>query len=228
MVVYLTINLINGKKYIGKDSNNNPNYLGSGVYLSKAIKKYGKENFKKIILENVDNDLQLNEREEYWINKFNAHKSKEFYNLTEKGKGWVKNKKRKNIKHLQSKINQYDFQGNLIKKWDSMDEANKMLGLPKGAISNVCRKKELRNGKGKYQSAGGYVWSYEGEEPNFSFNRFSKKRPVNQYDVQNNFIKRWSSMKEVIKKLNLDRSMLSKAIKKEKVYKNYIWKYEFI
>lgn len=39
MIIYLTTNLINNKKYIGSTNNNNPYYLGSGVYLNKAIKK---------------------------------------------------------------------------------------------------------------------------------------------------------------------------------------------
>lgn len=47
MIIYKTINIINNKIYIGRDMHNNPNYLGSGYILSKAIKKYNKENFKK-------------------------------------------------------------------------------------------------------------------------------------------------------------------------------------
>lgn len=39
MVVYLITNLINGKKYIGTDSKNNPKYLGSGDFIKKAIIK---------------------------------------------------------------------------------------------------------------------------------------------------------------------------------------------
>ena len=46
MIIYKTTNLVNGKIYIGKDSKNNPNYLGSGNLLKKALIKYGKENFK--------------------------------------------------------------------------------------------------------------------------------------------------------------------------------------
>ena len=43
---YLTTNLANDKKYIGDHSTNNINdsYLGSGVYILKAIKKYIKSN----------------------------------------------------------------------------------------------------------------------------------------------------------------------------------------
>ena len=49
--VYQITNLINNKKYIGKHSGElNDSYLGSGENVKNAIKKYGKENFRKDIL----------------------------------------------------------------------------------------------------------------------------------------------------------------------------------
>lgn len=226
MVIYMTINLINNKKYIGQDSNNNPNYLGGGVYLNKAIKKYGKSNFLKIILENVDNISKLNEREEFWIKIFNAHKSEEFYNLTEKGRGWIKNKKRLKLDHLQSKVNQYDLKGNFIKEWNSINDANEKLNIKKGSISNVCR--------GKYKSAGGYLWSYKDQKPVIPLkpkpNHCAPILQWDQWDItdDNNriLVKEWSPMKEAIETLKLDRSMLQKAINKKKIYKKYVWSYK--
>lgn len=51
MIIYKTTNIINGKFYIGQDSKNDPNYLGSGLLLNRAIEKYGIENFKKEMVE---------------------------------------------------------------------------------------------------------------------------------------------------------------------------------
>jgi group I intron endonuclease len=87
MVVYKTTNLVNGKSYIGKDKHNNPNYLGSGKRLHSAIKKYGKENFKKEILEYCNTYDELRDKEVFWIKKFDAATSTKFYNIAEENYG---------------------------------------------------------------------------------------------------------------------------------------------
>jgi hypothetical protein len=57
--IYKTINTVNGCYYIGKHASDNiesDDYLGSGVYLNNAIKKYGREKFIKEILFVFDNE----------------------------------------------------------------------------------------------------------------------------------------------------------------------------
>lgn len=96
MHVYLTTNLVNGKGYIGKCSTDSSWYLGSGQLLIAAIKKYGRENFQKTILEKVNSLEELTEREKYWINHYNALGNDKFYNLREGGDGgdtWSKRSK---------------------------------------------------------------------------------------------------------------------------------------
>jgi group I intron endonuclease len=100
MVIYKTTNLVNGKYYVGKDAANNPLYLGSGLLISQAIKKYGKENFKKEILESCITIEYLNEREKYWIKTLNATNRKIAYNLTEGGSGgptWMYSPRKKEL-----------------------------------------------------------------------------------------------------------------------------------
>ena len=60
-LVYKTTNNINEKIYIGVHETNNINdsYLGSGELLIKAIKKYGINNFKRIIIAIFDNKKEL-------------------------------------------------------------------------------------------------------------------------------------------------------------------------
>lgn len=63
--IYKTTNLLNGKYYIGKHQTYDPNddYLGSGNLLKRAIKKYGRNNFKKEILHIFDNEADMNTKE---------------------------------------------------------------------------------------------------------------------------------------------------------------------
>ena len=85
MIIYKTVNVLNGKFYIGQDSKNNPEYLGSGTLLKRAIEKYGKENFIKEIVEVCSTKTELNEREKYWIKETKAQEIG--YNIAEGGNG---------------------------------------------------------------------------------------------------------------------------------------------
>jgi len=86
MIIYKITNLINDKIYIGQDIRNNPNYFGSGKLIKKAVKKYGKENFRKDIIEYCTSIENMNEREVYWIDCFNSTDRKNIgYNILEGG-----------------------------------------------------------------------------------------------------------------------------------------------
>lgn len=88
--IYETTNLINGKKYIGKHVSKTfvgKKYLGSGIYLKRAVNKYGKENFRVRLIEECNNENELNEREMYWIEKLNCIKSNRYYNIGAGGIG---------------------------------------------------------------------------------------------------------------------------------------------
>jgi len=103
-VVYLTTNLINNRKYIGVDKNNNNNYYGSGKIIKEAIKKYGADNFKKETLEYNDDLKYIYEMEKYWIEKYDAVNSNDFYNISGGGKGGDMLKSGDSIKRWQDGI----------------------------------------------------------------------------------------------------------------------------
>lgn len=89
--IYETINLITGKKYIGQKVNSiflKEKYLGSGIYLKRAVNKYGKENFKVRLIEECNSQEELNNKEIYWINYYNAIESSNYYNIGAGGLGW--------------------------------------------------------------------------------------------------------------------------------------------
>lgn len=91
-VVYCHRNIKNGKRYIGI-TKNNPNKRwrnGKGYYtqyFSRAIKKYGWENFEHIILENNLTKEQACKAEKFYINKYDTTNPKNGYNETLGGDG---------------------------------------------------------------------------------------------------------------------------------------------
>jgi len=104
-VIYKITNLINNKIYVGKDVKNRSYYYGSGKVLKFAIKKYGKENFKKEIIEECDKE-QLSKREVYWIKKLRSNTANIGYNLTSGGEGgdtFTNNLYKKEINEKRSK-----------------------------------------------------------------------------------------------------------------------------
>ena len=99
MIIYKTTNLVNGKLYIGQSINDDDdNYIGSGTYIKLAIKKYGKDNFKKEIIERCDTKEKLNERELFWINHYNATDRSIGYNVSTKSCGVWSNESRERQK----------------------------------------------------------------------------------------------------------------------------------
>lgn len=86
-IIYVTVNKINGKKYIGqhKCSDENDNYLGSGKALRRAVDKYGKENFERYTLYRAETKEELAQKEIDFIAAFNATHRKDYYNINEGG-----------------------------------------------------------------------------------------------------------------------------------------------
>lgn len=84
--IYITTNKINGKKYIGQRHGFHANpdddgYLGSGTAFIRAVKKYGRENFQKEIIEYCDSQAELDKAEKKWISFYQANTNKGFYNI---------------------------------------------------------------------------------------------------------------------------------------------------
>lgn len=94
MYIYKITNLINNKIYIGKTSAKNPNrrwnehksiaknQIKPSQPITRAIKKYGVNNFKYEIILTCSNHTELSQRERDLIYKFNSFAPKG-YNITE-------------------------------------------------------------------------------------------------------------------------------------------------
>lgn len=84
--LYKITNLLNNKIYVGVHSSNkeNDNYMGSGVGIKNAIKKYGVKNFKKEIIEYFENAVDMINREKEIVNE-DFVKDEKTYNMTKGG-----------------------------------------------------------------------------------------------------------------------------------------------
>lgn len=86
--VYKTTNIVNGKYYIGVHKTNNidDSYIGSGKILNRAIKKYGRDNFRKDVLEVFENRAAAFELEARLVTE-ELTASSECYNVKLGGSG---------------------------------------------------------------------------------------------------------------------------------------------
>ena len=83
MTIFKVINETDGKVYVGYSINDNPNNLGAGKYIKRAVKDFGTRSFEKITLESFNTDESLShimERLEYWIKNYKADNPKYGYN----------------------------------------------------------------------------------------------------------------------------------------------------
>ena len=88
-IIYKRTNLINGKVYIGYTQREvklrwRQEELGDQV-ISKAIQKYGTQNFKNEIIETVNSKNKMMERELYWIHFYDSGNPKKGYNIINSG-----------------------------------------------------------------------------------------------------------------------------------------------
>jgi hypothetical protein len=86
--IYKITNIVNNKIYIGKHQTEDldDGYMGSGLILGHAIKKYGIDKFFKEILYVFDSEEKMNNMEKEIVNKEFLLRE-DVYNLKEGGKG---------------------------------------------------------------------------------------------------------------------------------------------
>ena len=138
--IYLTTNLISGKRYIGKCIHNScktKHYLGSGKILKQAILKHGAEQFKKeIIVEGDFSEELLFELEKHYIQLYAAYIRDDFYNISPGGKLPYDNDIRT--------IYMFDLEGNHINTFnDSYSSLARKFNTSACTIRNSCINKSI-------------------------------------------------------------------------------------
>lgn len=150
--IYKITNKINGKYYIGRHSTTNleDGYMGSGIGIKNAIKKYGKENFTKEIIQFTNNSEELWELEKNIVNDKIISDSMS-YNMSYGGKHYLYGLKNNDIEAYiahQSKAGKKGGASFL----SSMTEQERKEWHKKGAIASHASPKNKGRGarnKGK-------------------------------------------------------------------------------
>lgn len=221
-IVYITVNLCNGKMYVGFHKTNPEvwdGYIGCGIYCQahatknfpfhKAVRKYGYNNFKRTTIQ----IFPCTEQGKQDALKFESEivnsvflKSKNVYNLALGDNSSIQNTRR---------VYMFDLKGEYLRSFASCKDAAIFLKLKNvesasKAIRNTCLKRT--------QSSYGYYWSYK---KLFEYNL--KTIPVAQYTVKGKFIRHFDSILEA-------EELLSICTISQAIYKNYLaggfqWRY---
>ena len=175
--VYKITDLTNNKIYIGATTE------GSGVRFNRhvaraaqgssypihiAIREHGKENFKLEILQMCDSLDEMNERETYWIAKEGSTNPEIGYNKkagggirfqTSETRRKIGDLHRGKISEKRKSILQYDSDGNFLKEYPSIADAELETAIVRSSIIRVLKKRATRPSK-----KNPYIWLYKDGE----------------------------------------------------------------
>lgn len=196
--VYIWTNKINNKQYIGSHIGaEDDNYLGSGVAFNRALKKYGIENFERTILESVEDNDVLREREQYYIDLYDAANNRMFYNIKPKVGG--------GFEHINSDpIHQQNNIKRLKTRWKEKPH-------PRGMLGKKHTKENMEKTKAGWDS-----WA-----------KNNLLRSVEKYSIDGVFLEEFESITAAAKAVNGNASNIKYTIEgKFKHAYGYKWKYK--
>lgn len=122
---------------------------------------------------------------------------------------------------------QYDLDGNLLNRFETVKEAQEATGVSNSKISAVA--------SGNRKTAGGYVWKYtqpvkhQKNKSNRIYDVSKDKcaKPILQYDMQGNLIAEYPSIRIASDSTQLGRTNIIHNLKGESKHAyGYVWKYK--
>lgn len=209
--IYCIKNTINNKKYIGQTIKTLSERFGEhkwdavhrnnhrGMILYRAMNKYGIDKFCIIEIEKIsDADKKvlrkrLDELEILYISKYHTL-SPDGYNVSPGG--YVVPPDRK------TEVFQFDMSGNLIGRYNSLMDAERITGISHTSISQ-----SMSNNIPDKKSAGGSLWSKTDQPPEYHLRR--RNRTVAQLSLDGCILNVFISATDAAKKLNLQNTLIS-------------------
>lgn len=212
--IYKTTCLVTGKYYIGmhRTYKENDGYMGSGLLLKRSIKKYGLENHKFEILEYCENVEHLCKREGEIINE-EILQDELCMNLKLGGIGGATMTGRKMSQETKDKISQ----SNKGRTFSEQTRKKISESVSKTLIGNQ-RAKGNKSWLGKKHTEETLLLMRD--------NHPLTKR-VEMYDLDNNFIKEFNSLREAENITGVLRKHISRCCRGlAKTAGNHIWKFK--
>jgi group I intron endonuclease len=234
MNIYKITNKINGKIYVGKNITNDINYMGSGLILGSAKKKYGVDNFVKEIIETCSSEEELNEREKYWIERLQSINRDIGYNIAEGGNGGntrkgydddelleyynnISNGLKTSEKYKKSIENKKGTKNpkHSEKMKELYKEGKLKMGIYTPKVTDSTRLKISQKNKGKKRSG----------EVRFKIAK-SKFKKVYKFDLNMTIIEEYESIDDASKKCNINRCCISDVCNgRQKTAGGYKWSF---
>lgn len=201
-----------GKIYIGKSIDiekrhyqYKKGYAKNQTALYNSFKKYGWYSHKVEILKECDEN-ELNVLERYYINYYNSVENG--LNLTYGGDGGGRKSditrqriskahigKIRGTYNVNNPIYQYDLEGNFLTEWKNPKISSVSLNISNGYLFSIIDTNNTIHGF--------RFTSVKKEKINPTTKWEKHKKPVLEYNLENNFIKEWSCAKEVSNSLNI-------------------------
>ena len=109
-------------------------------YLQRAWNKYGQDSFKFEVIDKCNIDT-LDDKEQYYIQKFNSMDKDYGFNLDSGGQHpKLSSETVKKLKRVSGKpVVQFDIYGNEVAKYQTIDEASKECSINKSSIIECCK-----------------------------------------------------------------------------------------
>lgn len=194
--------------------------------LVNSWNKYGEDCFDFEILKECSCDL-LDDEERYWISYYDSFKNG--YNMTSGGQNgstivaWT-DEQRKHFSDVRNPkaVLKIDIEGNVVERYWSVPQAAKMNNLDSRGIHSCCN-------KGISKTVGGFIWIYEEDYDTFDLEYYldrKQKKPIEQYDMDGNFIKLWNHGCEV-KEAGFNPPTINSCCNHKSLSAyGYIWKFQ--
>lgn len=228
--IYLLINKINGKKYVGQTMTTIKNRIRQHFYqrgnkrkyaINLAISKYGKENFDVQEIDKVscktkeELQEQLNMKEIYYIKEYHSLTSEHGYNIDKGGSS---------CSYFSKQVDVYDLDGKFLKTFESVNEAARYYDIYNNTVINICR--GIQNRCMKHD----VIFRYKGDP----FDKYDTSllipsaKTLYQFTTDGEFVGEYLTATIAVKEsnLNISPTCITRAARLNKTAGGYVWSYE--